>query len=78
MLKLKGNTNHPYCQQNINLAKKFSQFYSLFFNHFLKVILGLKMPQIHNSRNNNFNQKSQTISFNHILMLENYHNFKGT
>ena len=77
MLKLKGNTNHPHCQQNINLAKKFSQFYSLFFNHFLKVILALNMPQIHNSRNNNnFTQKSQTTSFNHILMPANEYNFK--
>ena len=77
MLKLKENTCHPYCQQNMNLPQSFTQFYSLFFNHSLKVILGLKMSQIHNSSNNNiFTQKVQTITMNQILMPANEHNFK--
>ena len=78
MLKLKENTNHSYHQQNMNLPQNFTQFYSLFLNHFLKVILGLNMSPIHNSRsNNNFSQNSQTISFNHILMPANEYNLKG-
>ena len=79
MLKLKENTNHPYCQQNINLPQSFTQFYSLFFNHSLKVILGLNMSQIHNSsNNNNITQKFQTITMNQILMPANEYNFKKT
>ena len=79
MLKLKANINHSSCQQNIELPQRFSHFCSLFFNHFLKVILGWNMSQIHNSRNNNNStQKSQTITFNHLLIPANEYNFKET
>ena len=72
MLKLKENTNHRYCQQNMNLPQSFTQFYSLFFNHSLKVILRLNMSQIHNSSyNKNFTQKFQALTMNQILMPAN-------
>ena len=77
MLKLKENTNHRYCQQNMNLPQSFTQFYSLFFNHSLKVILRLNMSQIHNSSyNKNFTQKFQTLTMNQILMPANDYSFK--
>ena len=77
MLKLKENTNHFYYQQNINLPQNFTQFYSFFFNHSLKVILDLNMSQIHNPSNNgNFLQNFQTITFNQSLMPANDYTFK--
>ena len=61
----------------MKLLQSFTQFYSLFFNHSLKVILGLNMSQIHNSSNNsNFTLKFQTIPMNQILVPANEYNFK--
>ena len=77
MLKLKENTNHFNYQQNMNLPQNLTQFYSLFFNHSLKVILDLNMSQIHNPSNNSkFLQNFQTITFNQILMPGNDYTFK--